>query len=278
MNFQFQNSCAKILIFGLLFGLFLGCKKKKNVELDTSAIACKAVKLLGSRYTKISDGTCTGSKNGGKIRVSCKYEGAIECIKKLHVSSKFYTSASIEIPNVNSPTQFGLGDSRFIVTNDSIIFNFDYSYSGTTDPKLLSFIYLNYHIESESGDVSTKAQLRVNANCSSIDSTAYKVVKEYRFTSDTLAVTVYDADKEDGDQISLWLNDIIRLDNFVLKKMPSIFKYKLKEGKNRLIIFAITEGGEGSSTPAIKINAFGNINMLPSLTSGEAIDIYYTPK
>lgn len=277
MNFQLRTICAKILIVVLSVGLFLGCKKKKNVELDTSAIACKAVKLSGSRYIKISDGTCTGSKNGGKIRVSCKYDGAIECVKKMHVTGKFYTSASIEIPNVNSPTLFALGDSRFSVTSDSLIFNFD-SYSGTTDPKLLSFIYLSYHIESESGDLSTKAQLRVNANCSSIDSTAYNVVKEYRFSSDTLAVTVYDAVKEDGDQISLWLNDTIRLDNFVLKKAPAMFKYKLKEGKNRLIVFAITEGGEGSSTPAIKINAFGNINILPSLTSGKAIDIYYTPK
>jgi len=257
--------------------LFSECKKKK-VDLDTTALDCKPFRLSAANFIILKDASCTGSEKGGKIRVSCKYDGNYACFKRIRVAAKFYTSNSSEIGNVQYPSQFEVGDSRLGISNDSIIFNLDYIYSDTTNPKSLSFVYINYYIESGNGDLSNKAQLRVNSECSTIDSAAYTVVKEYKVTSDTLDVTLYDAIKEDGDQISLWFNDTLRLDNFVLKKTPSVFRYNLKVGKNRLIVFAITEGGMGSNTPAIEINKRGNINILPTLVSGDAIDIYYTPK
>ena len=273
----FRSAHVKFFMIFFPFILFSECKKKK-VDVDTTALDCKPFRLSAASFVVLSDASCNGSEKRGKIRVSCRYDGNATCFKSIQLAAKFYTSNSTEIGNVQYPTQFEVGDSRLGISNDSIIFNFDYAYLGTTDPKSLSFVYLNYFIESGNTDLSNKAQLRVNSQCSTIDSSTYKVVKEYKFTSDTLDVTVYDAIKEDGDQISLWLNDTLRLDNFVLKKAPSVFRYKLKVGKNRLIVFAITEGGMGSNTPAIEINKRGSMNVLPTLVSGDAIDIYYTPK
>lgn len=263
-----------LVLFALL-GVFLFTCQKKKLDIDIEQTACKNFKILNPSYTKIVDPSCTGTPNGGTLRIACKYEGKTECIKKINIKARFYNSSSSQINNVSYPSELQATDPLVTITGDSIIFKLNYTFADGTDPKSLNFIYVNYYTENEYGDISKKLQLRVNSNCSNIDPGTYKVVDTVRVTSSNVSVTLWDDGKEDGDIVSVWINDIVVLDNYVLTNAGRTFTFQVQPGNNKLVLFAINEGDVGPNTAAITINNSSKINLSPDLLKGEAINIVF---
>ena len=152
-------------------------------------------------------------------------------------------------------------DPLVTITGDSIIFKLNYTFADGTDPKSLNFIYVNYYTENEYGDISKKLQLRVNSTCGTIDPTTYKVVDTVKVTSSTVSITLWDDGEEDGDIVSVWINDKLVLDNYTLTNAGRTFTFQVQPGNNKLILFAINEGNVGPNTASITINNSSRINL-----------------
>jgi hypothetical protein len=72
-------------------------------------------------------------------------------------------------------------------------------------------------------------------------------------TDDTIEITIWDNLKEDGDIISLYMNEDKFLSNYTLKHLPKKIKVACKNGLNELILFAHNLGSEPPNTASISI-------------------------
>ena len=81
--------------------------------------------------------------------------------------------------------------------------------------------------------------------------------------------------EEDGDIVSVWINDNVVLDNYMLTNAGRTFTFQVQPGNNKLVLFAINEGDVGPNTAAITINNSRRINLSPDLLRGEAINIVF---
>ena len=263
-----------LVLAALVGGVFLTCQKKK-LDIDIEQTACKNFKILNPSYTKIADPSCTGTPNGGTLRIACKYEGKTECIKKINIKARFYNSSNSLIDNVSYPSALQATDPLVAITGDSIIFQLNYTFTDGTDPKSLNFIYVNYYTENEYGDISKKLQLRVSSTCGNIEPSTYKVVDTVKINSSNVSITLWDDGEEDGDIVSVWINDKLMLDNYTLTNAGRTFNFQVQPGNNKLILFAINEGDVGPNTAAITVNNSSKINLSPDLLKGEAINIVF---
>ncbi len=67
-------------------------------------------------------------------------------------------------------------------------------------------------------------------------------------------IEIWDNDKEDGDIITLKLNDKIILENKEVKTAPFKMSMTLTSGENTLVMEAVSLGTKGKNTAAFKIN------------------------
>ena len=71
--------------------------------------------------------------------------------------------------------------------------------------------------------------------------------------SDKITIYIWDANQEDGDKISLVVNDKYLLKDFTTKRKRKKIKYKLKEGENIIEITAENLGSTPPNTSRIEI-------------------------
>ncbi len=71
--------------------------------------------------------------------------------------------------------------------------------------------------------------------------------------SDKITIYIWDANQEDGDKISLVVNDKYLLKDFTTKRKRKKIKYKLKEGENIIEIKAISLGTSPPNTSRIEL-------------------------
>ena len=96
-----------------------------------------------------------------------------------------------------------------------------------------------------------------------------------------LVVDVWDHQKEDGDRISLYLNDVLILDNYLLKREKKKVKLKLLEGQeNQLRLFALNLGEVPPNTASIRIvqkEKTHHVILKSDLKTCGTIEINYNP-
>jgi hypothetical protein len=98
--------------------------------------------------------------------------------------------------------------------------------------------------------------------------------------SGNLEIQVWDYGKEDGDKISLFINDQQLLKKYTLTRKKKQLQIKLKPGMNKLIVYAHNLGKDPPNTASVVIFD-GNEKHVISLEStlGEcgAVEIYWQP-
>ena len=68
-----------------------------------------------------------------------------------------------------------------------------------------------------------------------------------------ITIKIWDSNKEDGDKINLSINEDIILDNYETKNKAKKIKYKLKEGRNKILIEARSLGNSPPNTSRIEL-------------------------
>ncbi|MBE51378.1 MAG: hypothetical protein CMP51_06795 [Flavobacteriales bacterium] len=76
---------------------------------------------------------------------------------------------------------------------------------------------------------------------------------EINWISNQLKIDIWDANKEDGDKITLKINGNIILNNYEVKNKKKTIKYKLKAGENIIELTATNEGKQPPNTSRIEI-------------------------
>ena len=97
-----------------------------------------------------------------------------------------------------------------------------------------------------------------------------------------LIIDVWDHQKEDGDRISLYLNDVLILDNHLLKREKKKVKIKLLEDEeNQLRLFALNLGHVPPNTASIRIvqkEKTHHVILKSDLKTCGTIEINYEPR
>ncbi|HTN46135.1 MAG TPA: hypothetical protein VL098_07270 [Flavipsychrobacter sp.] len=76
--------------------------------------------------------------------------------------------------------------------------------------------------------------------------------KHYLWNADSFVLEIWDGGREDGDRISLWIDDVKFLDNYQINKEVQRLAMKLKENGSTIIkIMAENEGNEPPNTADI---------------------------
>ena len=106
----------------------------------------------------------------------------------------------------------------------------------------------------------------------------YDINHKIRVTSPKVTVTVYDHQMEDGDIISLILNDEWIIQNYHLTKAKKVFEIELKEGNNDFILYALNLGKYAPNTAAIIVddgNKQHEVILESTLDKSDALEIKY---
>ena len=90
-----------------------------------------------------------------------------------------------------------------------------------------------------------------------------------------ITIKIWDSNKEDGDRINLSINEDIILDNYQTKNKAKKIKYKLKEGRNKILIEARSLGNSPPNTSRIElIDKKKKYPLLTQLKLNKSIKIY----
>jgi hypothetical protein len=87
-----------------------------------------------------------------------------------------------------------------------------------------------------------------------VDNRKVNFTQSIDLASPDVVIKVWDDNKEDGDIISLQINNEWVLKNFILENRPSKIGYNLKQGENYLMLHAVNLGKMPPNTAALSID------------------------
>jgi hypothetical protein len=270
-----MRDMKKIILSILCLSLFMASCQKKELHLDLIETACKNFKISEPERTWISDPSCGGTSVNASVQITFKYDGKKECIDHIDLAPKFYRANNSEIGNIQYTSRLMKSDPKVNINSSTVTFIFDFTFANTSDADALNHLNLKLHIENELEHESNKLELRINSTCPILDPSTYKVKSTTTVSSSTVQITLYDDAAEDGDIVSVFLNNVWVLENYTLTKAGQTFTYNVSPGNNHLVLFAVNEGSSGPNTVAISVNGGSKINLSPDLLTGEAVNIQF---
>jgi len=164
-----------------------------------------------------------------------------------------------------------VGKSSITYNGGTIMFNLRYS--------------LNYHVKDKPVDslaVKIKNEIVTATNTHKINNRHVDVQKTMQAPTDLVNVSVWDAGLVDGDQISLYLNNELVLENYTLAKAKKQIQLHLVAGANYLVMHAVNLGTVPPNTAAIEVDDNSSkrhttFTLTSDMQKSGAIEIFYTP-
>lgn len=109
----------------------------------------------------------------------------------------------------------------------------------------------------------------------------YQVTNRVKVHSPTVRIEVWDHQMEDGDIVSLILNDHWVVQNYELVKKKKVFYVELQEGRNNFILYAHNLGKYAPNTASVSVvdgDETHTIILESDLKESGALEIKYVPK
>ncbi len=257
--------------------LLNSCTGKKTV-LEAEQIGCDKLKIQEPRYDLLSN-TCDGGTSL-TMDISVSISGSPECVYKLKNFPKFYGDES-NLLSINPTYPAEMLKPEFVIQNGRLSFTFDVEFSNVSEAELFNYMILKFHTEDETGAPSDTMNLRINMPCTVVDSSSYNrsnQTVDISQSDNQFEIILWDDAAEDGDIVSVYINEEWIIDNHSLVNDSTFFYFstnKLNAGKNDLVLFAVNEGSVGPNTVSMSIN--GTEVNIPSfesgLQTGEAVQI-----
>lgn len=108
----------------------------------------------------------------------------------------------------------------------------------------------------------------------------FEVQESVTVSNGTITLLVWDKNRVDGDEISLYLNGKPVLENYTVSKTKKEVIINLEPGTNTLVMYALNLGRIPPNTAALNINDGGkkkNVTLVSDLHKSGAIEIIYNP-
>ncbi len=125
------------------------------------------------------------------------------------------------------------------------------------------------HIENKQEDKKVKQPI--------VQGKKLKYGKGVLISGDEVQLEVFDFEKEDGDSISLFFNNDLVLENYLLKSKPVVLHLNLKSNHdNKLVLHAHNLGRKPPNTAAIRItDSQGRVQLVEMISDLARSDVLY---
>jgi hypothetical protein len=238
----------------LMAALVLTTCQKKNFDFDFVDAKCKNFKIDYARVQNITDPSCSSDNPAlaqGQLKVLFDYNGDKDCIKSLNLVANFYNVSSSEINGVSYSTS--LDASELIIGEKTVEFTFTYTFSSTNDADQMNYLVVKMVTVNEVGSESNQIQARYNSSCFTPDPSTYTNQGSIDVFSGTTTLNLYDSAADDGDIVSVYVNNTLVVDRYRLTKSNGAFSVFVSPG-DRLVIYAMNQGSSGPNTVGFILN------------------------
>lgn len=152
-------------------------------------------------------------------------------------------------------------DLKLKTKNKNLILTGPWKTTGGEEPGVL---YLTQHKENKNKEKFKKRKV--------------KVIEKLKIKSNKVQLWVWDKGQEDGDRITVYVNDIVVLDDYEVKKKKTSLDIGLLEGKNSITVHANNLGTKPPNTAAISViygSKIKTIVLKSDLEKSQSIEIKY---
>ena len=168
-----------------------------------------------------------------------------------------------------------------VTINDKIVtFRFDIEFANLADADDFNHLIIKFNTKTEMGELSNSLELRMIASCAVVSPNSFNTNSQsVTVTSnDCFEIKLWDNAAEDGDIVSVYLNQEWIYENLTLRNIGDSICWpvsKLNPGANNLVVFAVNEGSSGPNTVSIAIDDVEIQNFSPGMLTGEAVQIIF---
>lgn len=264
----------KLSIYSLCLLLISFSCTQRKVDLEVFEKDCKNFKIKNPTYQNIFDPSC-GVGVTGQFRVVFEIDGEDKCLKRVSNAPIFYDAQNNILTGVTFQEKITLGDPNITRNGNTITYIFEYSFQNTTEADRLNHIYLRFNTENEIGNPSNALEVRLNMQCSTVDPSTYTNKASVNVNSSVVSIRFWDNAAEDGDIISVNLNGVWVLENYMITNAGQTFNFNINNGTNRLVVYAVNQGKSGPNTLSIAVNSGSEIRLDPALLTGQSVNINF---
>ena len=267
----------KAPFFIVLISILLASCTDKSIDIEVEQDACKRFKISRPSYQLLED-PCNNTLTL-KANISFEFNRSSECLDRVNNFPVFYRSDNSELsPNDYTRT---VDRGELIINDKSVTYTFEVEFSSQAEAQELNHIVLDFNTQDELGVEGNELQIRINTSCSTLDSTTYELNNEQVTippSQSVFTIRLWDNAAEDGDIVSVYLNQNWIIENHTLLKAGTDFTFStalLNPGSNDLVVFALNEGSSGPNTVSIAVNGKEIPNFKPGLLTGEGVRINF---
>lgn len=240
------------IFFGVLVSLS-SCNKK-DLDLEIVETACRDFFLSNPSYAYGTDSSCGSTSFDKTVNVTYNYEGDDECLFAARTSPKFYDIDGNELTDVSvESAEYLTSDGASTVSSGTATYNYCY-HTTTASESALNYIQLDFHTENEQGNKSNEIGMRVNVP-GALVKVPSSFDQEITIKNDTFSVFVFDDAAEDGDIISINVNQNWEIENKTILNEGETIQIVVQPLQTNFIMFyAVNQGSSGPNTLAGIIN------------------------
>ncbi|GIV30637.1 MAG: hypothetical protein KatS3mg028_1703 [Bacteroidia bacterium] len=150
--------------------------------------------------------------------------------------------------------------------------------------KIMKFHYPRIRIsppDHKPKDKSPQIANVVDTSAKILHQRPYDIRNTWVVNDSIVKLAIWDDKREDGDELSIYLNEQTILDHYILVKAPMVVYAYLKPGNNDLILYAHNLGEIPPNTAVIRLEAPGfqhKVLMKSNTERSMAIRLIYKPK
>lgn len=245
-----KNNITIHILSLFLMALFTQCNDK-DLELEVIETACSDFFIDNATYVFSENSDCGNEQ----INISFDYDGDKDCIHLVKIKPRFYDVNGNELTQFDSTEQLILAENTSISGN-SISLDFCFNYTLASDTADLNYLQIDFHTENEQGNESNEIGIRANIPGAPVKQpTENDFSQEYFVRSKTITLFVFDDAAEDGDIISVNVNNEWMIENKMIFKEGERISLTIQEAAtNFLMLYAVNQGSSGPNTLAGTIN------------------------
>ena len=172
-----------------------------------------------------------------------------------------------------------LGKSTITYPGSTIMLNVAYTYNYKIKPKPIESTK-EIKIEDLAADSAEIKHHEKKFHHHKINGRRFHVQESLTVLNNEVTIQVWDKNRVDGDEISLYLNGEPILENYTVSKTKKTITVKLQPGSNIIVMHALNLGRVPPNTAALNINdgiKKTNITLVSDLHKSGAVEIIYNP-
>ena len=248
---------------------------KKDLEVNVHQTGCSQFNISNAGYVLENDPSCTGVPLTATAEISFAYTGNDACLDRILIDAEteFRDSSGKKIQGMDFAPVFFTADSLVRVDRGAMRVTFRFAFTFPTAAEAGAFNSANivFHCENSQGDASRQAKVHFYGACARPVTTDFPV-QTVNVNGNTINVKLWDNASQDGDIVSVFLNGVWVLQNFMLTNAGSTFTWPILENQpNDMVLIANNQGSVGPNTCSITLNGTRSFSFDLDLSTGQVL-------